>query len=386
MALPSSGEITIDDIRTELGETTGSLRSLSATAGFSSPDAMSEFYGYSAGPTPTDNFDIITYQGNGQQPAGPVLNFGFEADMIIVKGRNIAKSARIHDIIRGGAATLDTTTGTDETVVSTGLRVDFRESSTSSRIETASAGWNSSGYNYVAYGFKGGGTGTSNTSGSITSTVSANQAAGFSIVTYTGNGTSGATFGHGLSSAPELVIVKGRNTQYAFPNWNVYSNQLNGGSSPQNYFLYLNTTDAEAASSSRWNNTAPTSSVITLGNSVNVNELNGTYVAYCFHSVSGYSKIGSYTGGGSTDVSVTTGFRPRFILVRSTDNTDYWTWFDAERSTSASDFDNFLYFNSAEVEVPNIDAITTTSTGFTVTRNNARPNFSGYNYMYLAIA
>ena len=150
-------------------------------------------------------------------------------------------------------------------------------------------------------------------------------------------------------------------------------------SSPTTNFLRLNTTDSVGSTTAN--------SVGSNGDDINVGVR--TYagldtIAYCFHSVSGYSKIGSYTGGGTSDVVVTTGFKPQFIMTKRTDNTGNWIIFDSKRSTSDTDFDNFIYPNLSDAEVPNVDAITVSDTGFTVTRDNAAPNFSGANYIYMA--
>jgi hypothetical protein len=163
---------------------------------------------------------------------------------------------------------------------------------------------------YVAWNWKASNaTAVSNTEGSITSQVSANTTAGFSIVSYTGTGAA-ATVGHGLGVVPKMVIVKSRSGAYA---WTVYNASVGA-----TYRLRLNET-AAAALSSEFNNTTPTSTVFSVDGTLTVNGSTETYVAYCFHDVEGYSKFGSYTGNGSTDGPfVYTGFRPAWVMVKGT--------------------------------------------------------------------
>jgi hypothetical protein len=170
-----------------------------------------------------------------------------------------------------------------------------------------------------------------NNDGSITSFVRANTTAGFSVVTYTGTGAN-ATVGHGLGVAPSMVIVKSRNI---VDNWRVGHNYLNNGSSPWNYSLILNATLANLLDSTIWNNTAPTSSVFSIGTDANVNQSSATYVAYCFSEVAGYSKFGSYTGNGSTDGPfVFTGFRPKYVMIKNaTTGSTNWFTYDSARNT-----------------------------------------------------
>ena len=221
--------------------------------------------------------------------------------------------------------------------------------------------------------------GSSNFSGSIQSTVSAGSTQGFSVVTYTGNGTSGATVGHGLSNALGTLIVKSRSEAR---NWGVF-HQSNGGTKN----LSLDTTDAVEVNAGRWNNTAPTSSVFTLGNSTPVNNNGITYVAYCFAEKKGYSKFGSYTGNGNADGTfVFCGFRPAWIMSKRTDSTDGWRIRDAKR-----DIDNpaqhRLLANAANAEVVASSQDTDfLSNGFKIRNSDSGYNGSGGTYLYMAFA
>jgi hypothetical protein len=182
---------------------------------------------------------------------------------------------------------------------------------------------NNSGSNFVAWNWKANGSGSSNTNGSITSTVSANTDAGFSIVSYTGTG-SNATIGHGLSSAPEMVMTKRRDSS---GDWDVWHTGLGDGTK---YMVV--TTQAALTASNIWNSTVPSSTVVSLGTHSSNNASSGTYIAYCFHSVDGYSKVGSYTGNSNADGTfVYTGFRPAFIMVKRYDSTGHWEIHDTKR-------------------------------------------------------
>ena len=187
-------------------------------------------------------------------------------------------------------------------------------------------GGNTSSNSYVAWNWLAGGTGVSNTDGSITSTVSANTEAGFSIVSYTGNGTAGATVGHGLSVAPSVLIVKNRDSAR---DWAFYHEYLGGTKN-----LYLNTTNAAITASSRWNDTDPTSTVFSIGTSVATNTSSEDYICYCFSEKEGYSKFGSYEGNGSSDEPfVYTGFRPAFVIFKKTSDIGNWWMIDNKRDT-----------------------------------------------------
>jgi hypothetical protein len=197
----------------------------------------------------------------------------------------------------------------------------------------------------------------------------------FDVVCYTGTG-SATTFSHNLGVVPEMMIVKHRNGP---DDWAVYHSALGNTK-----YLWLNSTNAEATSQFYWNNTTPTTSVFTLGTQGRVNDSGGTYVAYLFASVSGVSKVGSYTGNGSS-VTVTTGFQPRFILVKRTDSTGDWLVSDSARGLVAGN-DPYLELNTTDAEVTNEDWVDVSSTGFTVNQTTNNANVNTGTYIYLAIA
>jgi hypothetical protein len=198
----------------------------------------------------------------------------------------------------------------------------------------------------------------------------------FDEVCYTGTG-SATTVAHNLGVAPELMIIKLRNATPGAASWIVYPNI-------PTQVLFLNTTGA-LATNAIFFGTAPTASVFTLGGGAgNNNDATGTYVAYLFASLAGVSDIGTYTGNG-TSVSVTTGFQPRFILVKRTDSTGNWIVGDSARGLVAGD-DPFLLLNTTAAETTNQDWVDVSATGFTVNETAANANVNTGTYIYLAIA
>ena len=329
---------------------------------------------------------ILTYTGtNGDRliatgETGIDGEVNFTPDLVWNKSRNTAGYGALWDSVRGGTNALQTY-GTGGELNSEGGDIDsFVEGGTNFGTGTINASWgNTSGSTYVSWQWKANGAGVSNTDGSITSTVSANPTAGFSIVTWTGTGAA-ATVGHGLGVAPAMIIWKYRN---AVSNWAVGHNRLNNGSSPWSYWVQLETAAANAASAGPFNNTAPTSTQFTVG-SFNANGVN--LVAYCFAEVEGYSKFGSYTGNGSTDGTfVYLGFRPAFVMIKRTNSTGAWTMVDTARNPF-NVVDKQLYANYAFAEAGASNTIDGLSNGFKLRDLGSAFNASGGNYIYMAFA
>jgi hypothetical protein len=208
---------------------------------------------------------------------------------------------------------------------------------------------------------------TSNTNGTIPSTVAANQDAGFSIVKFTTPSSGNTTTGHGLNSTPELIIYKRTATT---SNWIVYHSALG-----VNKFLFLNTAAAATTDTGVWSTPSLTTVPVNVGKNVSANS---DYIAYCFHSVDGYQKVGSYTGDRPTDVSIYTGFAPRFVMIKCTVSGESWTIIDDARG------DNLLHADTSGAEQP-YTGVSLTSTGFTV-HNSGLSNTNGATHIYLAIA
>jgi len=212
------------------------------------------------------------------------------------------------------------------------------------------------------------------TDGTITSQVSANPDAGFSIVSYTGTDVNN-TIGHGLGISPDVIIFKDRTVGR---NWRVYHSAIGAG---QN--LKLNTTDAASSDAALFQSTTPTENVFYVGASGDVNANAENFIAYCFHSVDGYQKAGSYTGTGAVNNQVNVGFQPRFVMQKRSDIAGgSWNIIDNLRGD-----DNYLSANYANAEGSmTASSFHLTSTGFTLDNSFSEWNASGGNYIYLAIA
>jgi hypothetical protein len=281
--------------------------------------------------------DATTYTGTGASLS--VTNAGaFKPDLVWVKGRSGATDHALYDSVRGTTKQLESNTTDAETTEATGLTAF----GTSGFTVGALAQMNTSAATYIGWQWQAGqGSSSSNTSGTITSTVSVNATAGFSIATYTGNGSTGATFGHGLGVAPSMVIIKKRSTT---GNWITYHT-----STGINQYLYLNSTATSATATPTW---GVSSTLITLQQSFgDYNTSATTYVAYCWAEIAGFSKFGSYIGNGSTDGTfVYTGFRPKFIMWKSSSAAYNWNIIDTSRNTY-NVADAILRPNTSDAEV-----------------------------------
>jgi hypothetical protein len=320
-----------------------------------------------------------TYAGNGAN--GRSVTNGFRPDFIWVKNRSSAQDNILGNslILTSGEPTLLSSNSTSAEFANGYIGNTSQWTSTSFTVNGDSR-TNASGSNYVAWTWLGGntnGSGSSNTSGSITSTVSAGATQGFSVVTYTGNGSAGATFGHGLGVAPSFVIVKERSNANGWLCYHISTGNTG--------YLELDATLAFQTLSTVWNNTTPSSSVVTLGTVSNVNRNGGTFVAYCFAAVKGFSAFGSYTGNGSTDGPfVYTGFRPRFVLWKITNTTSSWVINDSARNTYNVE-DAYLIPNNTNAEgtLATVDFL---SNGFKLRTTDQSWNQSGSTYIYAAFA
>ena len=349
-------------------------------------------------PTPTivngANFmAATTYTGNGavRSLSNAVNNVSFQPDLVWIKSRTPgATSHALFDSVRGATRYLSSNTTAIE-VLNANTLPAFTADGFSLGTDTTLV--NASANSYVAWQWKAGGAAVSNTQGTITSQVSANTTAGFSVVTYTGTGVN-ATVGHGLGVAPKMVIVKSRNT--AGTNWPVY--HANANASPATVYLVLNQAAAATPDITAWNNTTPTSSVFSIGTGVSVSS--ATYAAYCFAEIAGFSKFGSYTGNGLADGPfVFCGFRPKFILIKHvnvtspiTGNVGDWYIYDSTRDASNTNTSSKLYPDVLNVEngltsdSAAANAIDFLSNGVKLRANNNNTNTSGGTYIFAAFA
>jgi hypothetical protein len=329
------------------------------------------------GSSPQDYFNTVLYTGTG---AAQDIDVGFQPDFTWIKARGLTYSHNLVDAVRGSTKRLESDT--------TDAEADAATSVTSFNSDGFSLGSrvlvNADTAPFVAWNWKANGSGVSNTDGSITSTVSANTESGFSIVSYTGNGTAGATIGHGLTSAPDMIIVKNRDNG-GMP-WLVYHSS--NTSAPETDYLLLNSTSATTDFNTAWNDTAPTSSVFSVGTADGTNQNANDIIAYCFHSVEGFSKFGSYTGNGNADGTfVYTGFRPAFILIKSsTVSGSAWYLFDEERNIyNPLTFDLYANYSNAE-SGSSSGRLDMLSNGFKMRSTSADTNSNGATMIYMAFA
>lgn len=329
-------------------------------------------------------FAATTYTGTGSSLAinngnNTTISTTFQPDLVWIKSRSNAYNHELYDSVRGPTLRIISNLTNAETTSTLAL-TSFNSNGFTQGGQTETG---ANGATYAAWQWKAGGTGVTNTSGSITSTVSANTTAGFSVVTYTGNEVQGATVGHGLGVAPSMVIIKDRTSAQ---NWAVWHTSLSSG-----YFVYLNSTAAQSNAAPLFNGSNPSSTVITLAGGAQtdrytVNKLNDTYVAYCFAAVSGYSAFGKYTGNGSADGPfIYTGFRPRFILVKDSSAIQNWRLFDSSRSTYNAVLEG-LFPNLSNAESSAETGPDFLSNGFKIRTSSNTHNASGNTIIYAAFA
>ena len=355
-----------------------------------SDNSSDQALGYDAAVTaptlnPRGGMDVITYTGNGSTQT--IGGLAFQPDFLWIKSRTGSnKYHTIADSVRGkgsNGAYLRLFSNTTSAELNDGY--DVTDITSDGFSLTNGSYSNTSSENYVAWAWKAGGPAVLNEDGSIDSQVSVSTDYGFSIVSWEGNGSSSATVGHGLSSTPKWVIVKGRETT---DSWSVHHTGLTSG-----HVLLLNSTGASFSASTAGGGGvgAPTSSTLTFINGTssvnNVNQSTKDFIAYCWSEVSGFSKFGSYTGNGSTNgPTITTGFKPRYILIKADIAGEDWVILDTARD-SVNPVDQVIFANTADVEFTNSAYNTEFQVdGFQLKNTNPRFNTSGETYIYAAFA
>jgi hypothetical protein len=336
---------------------------------------------------PSAFFHTLLWTGNGANNRALTndANAGnFKPDWVWIKPRSAAEWHNVYDSSRGVNKGLYTnSTYQEESLSQTFESFDTNGFTVSYNSAYSSVFTNKNSTTYIAWQWKAnGGSTSSNTDGTITSTVQANTDAGFSIVTWTGNESASATVGHGLGVAPDMWIAKRRNGTY---NWQVYTSALAPIGS-NNLILTLNST----AAAEQVSGTSFTSSS-TFQPSSNAKRNSGNMIAYCFASKQGYSKVGSYIGNGfANGPFVYTGFKPAFVLVKNTSSAYDWRLLDSSRNTfNAADLLLMPNNNSAEFDGSThgtnmgIDFV---SNGFKLRTNYGGMNTSGHNFIYMAFA
>jgi hypothetical protein len=322
-------------------------------------------------------FNAVVYTGTGS--AQSITGVGFQPDFIWLKNRtDAATNHGLWDAIRGNTLRLVSNL-TDAETSTTAFTF------ASDGFDLTGAGYNTSAKSFISWNWNAGGSNATNTSGTITSTVRANTTSGFSIVQWTGSGANG-TVGHGLGVAPQFMFMKNKtNSGTGWPSYHAFMD----ASAPQNYYISMASTDAKTSASNAWNNTAPTSSVFSVGSSSFSN--GGTMIAYVFAPVAGYSAFGSYGSNNSLDNAfVYCGFRPRWIMIKSatTGGTNYdWLIFDTVRMSYNYIANTDLRANLATSEGgtarnPKLDIL---SNGFKV-RDSSGEIGSSTTYIFAAFA
>ena len=338
-------------------------------------------------------FAATTYTGNGSSilsVSNDVSGVSFKPDLVWHKIRSgTTQGTGVFDSNRGTTGqALDTTATTTEGTWVGSNASDYGYVSSfdnngftvnDGAVATTGGYVNYSARTYVAWQWKAGGTAVSNTSGTITSSVNANQTAGFSIVTYTGTGV-GATVGHGLGVTPSFLIFKNRSST---DGWIIFTQGYTASTWWDSRFLF---TTAAVGTGAGYLTSAPTSTLLTLGTGSPVNANGNNYVVYCWAAVPGFSAFGSYTGNGSSDGPfVYTGFRPRFILFKRTDTIADWRIEDTSRSpTNATQIEIYPNLSNAEGSAP--DGMDILSNGFKLRGTYSQWNASGGTYIYAAFA
>lgn len=316
------------------------------------------------------------YTGNGtsQTIVNTVNGVSFQPDLVWEKSRSNAYSHKLFDSVRGVYKELASDSTAAEST-DTNQLTSFNSNGWSVGLGLGS---NGSGSTFVGWQWKAGGTAVTNTAGSITSSVSANTTAGFSVVTYTGNGTNpGATIGHGLGVTPSMIITKSRNTTGEWPSYHVEIGVTNT--------LYINATYAATTYVNRFS--AVSSTTFTTGSSGSELNTNGTtYVAYCFAAIPGYSAFGSFTGNGSNDGAfIFLGFRPKWVMFKSATQAYRWYMLDSSRN-AYNVMNGRLFANSSDAEQTNSDILDFVSNGVKIRTSDAEINGSGQTIIYACFA
>ena len=326
----------------------------------------------------TENFNTKLYTGT--EPSNKaVTGVGFQPDWIWIKQRSGTENHNLTDSVRGVQKTIRSNLSDAEVNRgSNGIQ------SFDSDGFTAGGGddINSNGGTFASWNWKAGTTGSGNTGGSGTYkaySYSVNTTAGFSIVKYIGNGTSGHTIPHHLGSVPKMILLKNLDNTGGWA-WRVYHASL--GATKR---IFLDVNSAPGTDSTAWNDTAPTSSVFTVGNSTGTNSNNENFIAYCFAEKAGYSKFGSYTGNGNANGTfIYTGFKPAFLIIKKTSAAGGWYMYDTKRpgyNTTQANSDSLLADTNDSEFNSNIDLV---SNGFKIRTSGSGENLSGGSFIYMA--
>ena len=317
---------------------------------------------------PSDFFNTVLYTGNGSS-GHAITGVGFQPDFLWLKPRSTTGYHRVFDVVRGAGKQIYPNE-TNQENTDTNQMSAFNSDGFTLGNETGS---NANGTTFASWNWKAGGSASSNSNGSITSSVSASTDAGCSIVTVANVGSANFTFGHGLGVAPSWVLAKSRDGG----KWNNYFKSLGAG-----YTIQLPETGAKISNTAIWQNTNPTSSVVySNGDQLDANE---SYVFYCFAEKQGYSKFGSYVGNGNADGTfVYLGFKPAFVMIKSSSNSGQ-SWVIQDNKRDGFNYNNHrLFANSSGAEETTV-RMDLLSNGFKCRDNDGNGN--GFSYIYMAFA
>ena len=331
---------------------------------------------------PKKHFDVVTYGGN-DATGRSITGLEFSPDFIWVKNRSEAFSHALFDTVRGATKRMRSDANSVEGTDSDGITSFDSNGWTMSGNDAI----NKNGNNFVAWCWKAGGSAVSNSDGSITSSVSANQESGFSVVTYTGTGAD-ASVGHGLGTKPQVLFVKSRTHT---DNWKVW---FRGVTTDDSYPWQLDDHGANYSGSDKWynspngNDTTTTTFGVSADNATN--RSGATFVAYCFSERKGYSAFGTYRGNGSNNGQyIRTGFKPRALIIKKYSGTDNWMMWDTER-----DPHNLMHHRTS-CSIPDVESTNVASTtsqleiygdGFQWRGSSNDTNGDGDKYIYMAWA
>ncbi len=326
---------------------------------------------------PSDYFNAKLWNGNSSTQA--ITGIGFQPDFVWLKQRTGTQNHQLLDAIRGANNCLFSNL-TNAAVQDTDILNSFDSDGYTLGYQDQS---NDTGATYVGWNWRANGSGSSNTDGTITSTVSANTTAGFSIVKWTGTASAG-TIGHGLGVAPKVVLVKRYSTSGG--GWLMQHGDLTGAT----YVVKLNTSGVEENDGANFNSAFPTSSVFSVYNSNNTNKSGDLHIAYCFAEKKGFSKFGKYNGlGTTTGQFVYTGFKPAFVMTKiaTTGGSDTGGWVIMDNKSYPNNLSNspvlFANGNYAQSDSYNGEMF---SNGFRFNANSVTVNGSGNSYIYMAFA
>ena len=314
----------------------------------------------------------VLYTGDGSTQA--ITGVSFQPDLVWIKCRSAAENHRLFDAVRGVTKYIASNNALVEATDATTLTAFGADGFTLSTAHPV----NKDTERYASWNWKANGAGSLNEVGDIDSTVSADTTSGFSIVTYTGNGTQPSTVGHGLGVVPKMIITKRLG---GIEGWYCYQASMGNNKSIRLNDVAVNYTSAN------WSSTTPTTTVFTLGGG-DTNTSDRTYVAYCFAEVSGFSKMGSYLGNANADGTfVYTGFKPSLVIIKGAVSGDgdagqNWELYDNKREGYNPDNDQLTPNSDAsEGSAERIDLL---SNGFKIRVNSDGVNDNDSTYIYMA--